>query len=689
MARQHSPLARLARLTRKELSEVLRDRRTIVTLVAMPLLLYPLLSVAFLQFAFLGKADARGETTYFLGFESTDEAEVFFGRLTHDADGNAPAPKLEARMAAPEELATDLRSGALDMVVRVPGAKQAIAEDPDLARGQPPARRDRQFKCELSFRAGSPGGQGALAFVERRLAAANEADLARRLHVPGVRPHILLLRPERVAVKAEEGDSLTSLASLVPLILILMTVTGAVYPAIDLTAGERERGTLEILVAAPVPRFSLLTAKYLAVVTVAVLTAVVNLVSMTITLQVSGLGKQLFTGGLTPLVLVQMFALLLLFAAFFSAVLLSLTSFARSFKQAQAYLIPLMLGALGPGVLAMMPGVRLRAELAVLPLVNIVLLARDVLQGETDPVLAVVVVTTTLLYALAALALAARVFGAESVLYSEQSGWADLLRRPDEATATPSIGSALWCLALAVPIQFLAQSLLAQLGLPETVLLAVVAVLSVLLFAGLPALAAYLGRVRWAAGFGVAVPHPAALVAGLVLGVSLWPLVLRFLEHGTSMDGSDELQASIERAREHGALLLIATIAAAVSEELFFRGYLFAALRPRSGALVTIGVTAVLFGVAHVFLGGALGLQRLLPSTLLGLVLGLVCWVSGSVVPGMLLHVGYNTALVVLLVAGAPSEVPWTWVAAGAVGTVVGMGSLYVGRERQRPPLAG
>ncbi len=217
----------------------------------------------------------------------------------------------------------------------------------------------------------------------------------------------MLLHPERVAVKREESDSFTSLASLVPLILILMTVTGAVYPAIDLTAGERERGTLEILVAAPVPRFALLTAKYLAVVTVAVLTAVVNLVSMTITLEISGLGKQLFGGGgLTPLAIVELFGLLLLFAAFFSAVLLSLTSFARSFKEAQAYLIPLMLGALGPGVLAMMPGLRLRADLAVLPLVNIVLFARDLFNGEADPLMAMVVVTTTLLYALAALALA-------------------------------------------------------------------------------------------------------------------------------------------------------------------------------------------------------------------------------------------------------------------------------------------
>jgi ABC-2 type transport system permease protein/sodium transport system permease protein len=681
-----SALGRLARLTRKELSEILRDRRTIVTLVAMPLLLYPLLSVAFLQFAYLGKADSDREATPVCGFSSALEAQVFFARLRQgtaelerrDPKKERAAPTLDHRFGTDDELMAALRSREVALVVRIPQAREAIAD----AR-----ERHRPFECELVYLAGDPAGLGALTLVERWLAAADTADLARRLERPGPPPATLLLRPERVAVKSDEGDSFMSLASLVPLILILMTITGAVYPAIDLTAGERERGTLEILVAAPVPRFSLLTAKYLAVVAVAVLTAVVNLVSMVITLQVSGLGKQLFAGGLTALVIVQMFALLLLFAAFFSAVLLSLTSFARSFKEAQAYLIPLMLGSLAPGVLAMMPGLRLRPDLAALPLVNVVLLARDLFQGDADPVLAVVVVVTTLLYALAALALAARVFGAESVLYSEQSGWTDLLRRPDEASAVPSIPSALWCLALAVPIQFLAQSALGPLGLPEPVLLSLVAGLSVLLFAGLPALAARLGRVRWASGFGLTLPRPVAVMAALVLGVSLWPLVLRFLEQGTAVEAyHDSVREAVDRARESGALLLIATIAAAVSEELFFRGYLFTALRARAGPLVTIGVTAALFGMAHVFLGGALGLQRLLPSTLLGLVLGLVCWTSNSVLPGMLLHVCHNSALVLLLIAGWSSrdEVPAPWVAAGAAGTLTGFALLLAARRRPK-----
>ena len=73
---------------------------------------------------------------------------------------------------------------------------------------------------------------------------------------------------------------------------------GAVYPAIDLTAGERERGTLEMLIAAPVPRLGLLLAKYAAVLTVALLTALVNLAAMTITVHSTGLAASLFGAGI-------------------------------------------------------------------------------------------------------------------------------------------------------------------------------------------------------------------------------------------------------------------------------------------------------------------------------------------------------------------------------------------------------
>src|SRR5262249_4186191 len=94
------------------------------------------------------------------------------------------------------------------------------------------------------------------------------------------------------------------------------------------------------------------------------------------------------------------------------------------------------------------------------------------------------------------------------------------------------------------------------------------------------------------------------------------------------------------------ALIVIATHAAiGALEELFFRGYLFAALRAATGPRTTILISALLFGLFH----GVSGFDRLLPSTLMGLVLGWVCWRTGSVLPGMLLHACYNGLLIGLV----------------------------------------
>src|SRR5207249_1922936 len=129
---------------------------------------------------------------------------------------------------------------------------------------------------------------------------------------------------------------------------------------------------------------ALLLAKYVAVVTVAMLTATINLAMMLITLDLNQLTGLVFKGSVTVGLIVQVFFLLLLFAAFFSAVLLAVTSFARSFKEAQAYLVPLMLVSLTPGMLSLLPGLRLRGPTLVVPLLNIVLLARDLFEGGTS-----------------------------------------------------------------------------------------------------------------------------------------------------------------------------------------------------------------------------------------------------------------------------------------------------------------
>lgn len=714
LGNRYSSVARILRLARKELREILRDRRTIMTLIAMPLLLYPLMSVVFLQFSLVSQPTAKETPTYHIGVLTQREAQVLVKRLDagrrvlpvptgNKSDSKQPnkLPEIEVvrdhlarepiteaeRKDSLEKLAQILQGGNLDLIVVLP----TLTSD-DVQDAQPGGR---WLPCQVISAAHSPTGREALAHVETLLAAANEKDLKDRLNVPGPGPPITLLSLQRITLETSVGDGLISLSALVPLILILMTITGAVYPAIDLTAGERERGTLEILVAAPVPRFELLTAKYVSVVAVAVLTAIVNLICMTITVKWSGVSK-LLPGlqELSPVLLLQVLALLLLFAAFFSAVLLCLTSFARSFKEAQAYLIPLMLASLAPGIMAMMPGLKLGGVLTVLPLVNIVLMARDLFDTGVDVVNGAVVVLTTLLYALAALSLAARVFGAESVLYSEQSSWSDLLRRPDEPQKTASLPAMLWCLALMVPIQF---GLLAAVrNLPATSAVTVIFLgvgINLLLFGALPALFVYIGRVDLPTGLGLSMPRPTGLLAGLLLGASLWPIELWLLqESGTVQMLEERFGAVMQNFRAAQASLgwgvLIIVIVPAILEEVYFRGLLFNALRARSNGAVTVAVSGLLFGLSHIILDGAVGLDRLVPTTLLGLILSFVCWRTGSLWPSLIQHVCHNAILLAVGLndPGSTEEIPWQWLAGGALGSIVGALLLWhAGKSVQAP----
>ena len=429
---------RLLRLARKELRESLRDRRTILTLVLMPVLLYPLLGVSFRLF-FLSQLGTGAAPEYRIGTCSEREYRELEQLLAlsqkHSPDSGSasgatpaargPEPKMIFLQADnPEALENGLHTANLHLGIRF---HQHLPT---------PIRPDRDLAADvdLLYLDGSPVSREALRYLEKRFSAANAHFLGDRLRLLDVSQRPVPVRIHILPLADVEQKFAVSLTAVVPLVLILMTITGAVYPAIDLTAGERERGTLEVLVAAPVPRLSLLVAKYLAVLSVAMLTALLNLGMMTVTLEISGLGPQLFgERGLSPLLLLEVFALLLLFAGFFAAILLALTSFARSFKEAQAYLIPLMLLSLLPGVLGVMPGMNLSLPLALVPLLNIVLLGRDLFAGKEDALLAAVVVLANLAYAGLAICVAARVFGADAVLYREPGTWWSWRRRQPEA----------------------------------------------------------------------------------------------------------------------------------------------------------------------------------------------------------------------------------------------------------------
>ncbi|HLW66503.1 MAG TPA: CPBP family intramembrane glutamic endopeptidase, partial [Gemmataceae bacterium] len=176
----------------------------------------------------------------------------------------------------------------------------------------------------------------------------------------------------------------------------------------------------------------------------------------------------------------------------------------------------------------------------------------------------------------------------------------------------------------------------------------------VLLFVGVPYLSARMGNVNLRNGFQLRAASLPFWLGALLLGVSLWLFsaeIAALMEKAGFTTVSPELRARLKEAVEKwkdtspAVVLLALAVTPAIVEEFFFRGYLFNALaavgKPRNAILVT----AILFGIFHVLLGGSLALERIIPTAIMGLVLGWVRWRSSSIGPGILLHACHNSLL--------------------------------------------
>lgn len=706
-------LGRLLRLTRKELRETLRDRRTVITLVLMPLLVYPLLSISFNKYLLL-TSEQTGQPGYVIGVETNEDLAVL-QRLLVDGGKLLRAKQQQTMESATEPAGVEVSPTRVDEdmieLLSLDGSKlenhvanldvhvavRITGRQPEAER----RRRPRPVECELIYRESSAASQQAMRFIEERLQIYNEASLRGRLaalRAPSGVPAEMTFKPISTGVAAP-----FSLATLVPLVLILMTITGSVYPAIDLTAGERERRTMETLIAAPISRMALLIAKYAAVLTVAVLTAMVNLLAMTVTILTSSLGSQLFPEGFPPLLMVQIFGLMILFAAFFSAIVLALTSFARSFKEAQAYLIPVMLLAISPGLLSLMPGLELSGTLAVAPLVNIVLLSRDILEGTAEASTVFLAIASTGVYAIAAIAIASRIFGNDALLYASRGSWSELFERPIEPTSSATPAATLACLATLFPAFFVLAHLAQSIGGDNMLMLLLLnSFVTIAVFGLWPLLFAVAQRVMIVPGFRLNPPAVLAVVGSLIMGLGIWPLAYELYLFGewvglVSLDRNQFEMAERLLTEFRGlpvpVLLLTLAVIPAALEEFFFRGYLFQGLRGRFHGPLIIVVTALLFGLFHVLSPSALMPERFLPSSLLGIVLGWVCYRSGSVLPGMLLHACHNGLLLIMVqyqdqlqARGWDLEhsahIPWPWLLCLLAVALFGAAVVYWGTRR-------
>jgi sodium transport system permease protein len=645
---------------RREVRDQVRDRRTIFMIFVLPILLYPTLGIGIIQIS--AALEQKPRTVIVVGTEFLprrppllDPSGRHFNPALFDSPADAERLVVEQQAGTPpwsdERAKQAVRRGLASAVMLIP---------PNLSEQ---LEREQEIEIPIKYNSVDEPSQITYLRLKEMLERWRHNIVARRLardqKAQSYTEPIYVIADD-VATASEVGGSLWS--RLFPFLLVMMSLTGAFYPAVDLCAGEKERGTMETLLISPASRAEIVLGKFLTIMLASVTTALLNLLSMGLT----GIQLAQRVGGVmgessrraAALVLAPptlqaafwMLVLLIPLAAFFSAVCLALAVLARSMKEGQYYMTPLYLVCLPLTFLTLAPEIELNLFYSLLPITGVALLLRALILGNYDIAVRyfLPVLIPTLVYAAVALRWAIDQFQRESVLFREAErfsvgSWMRHLFRDREPM--PTGGQATLCFALILSaswflLQFLAmegESLdLQSVVAGQLIIMLPPAIMAILLTSSpLQTL-----RLKW--------PEPRYFALAIALAVALNPLVseLRPLVEWL-FPISPMVKASLGKVMSPASgirtALLVFALIPACCEELAFRGFILSGLQREHRTRSAILLSALMFGFLHVLLSL---FQQLFNATLLGVVLGLLAVRSRSILPGILFHFLNNAVAV-------------------------------------------
>ena len=394
-------LRRVGIVYRKEILEALRDRRTIISTIVIPIIVFPVIFVAFggLAGAMVKSAQSERAKIAIMGGENAPEI----------------AAKIGATPGFQVVEANDFRTRIEEKRLR------AAVEFPRNFE-----RRDgtNAPRVVIYFHAGEFRSQSALRNLQKILRDYRDEVVTKTLAQNGVSREALVpfeVREQNAAPPKKVAANL--LGGLVPYLIIFLTFVGCMPPALDVTVGEKERGTMETILASPIRRTDLVFGKFLVVVTISAVTTLMALLSNTVTLVIPTLIMREATKGTSmPLEVsgvgvLGIFILVAPLAVTFAAGQIAIATCAGNYREAQSYVSPLMIVALLPAMAALLPGFDINAKLAWAPILNVCLISREILSGTFHWGLIGIVFLSSCVYAGIALAAAIKVFKSETVLF--------------------------------------------------------------------------------------------------------------------------------------------------------------------------------------------------------------------------------------------------------------------------------
>ncbi len=398
-------LRNIAIVYRKELREALRDRRTLVSSLLVPLLIFPLLTAGLgaAISALVGKAKEEVPAVMILGGDDSP------GLLAALRDSK----KIKI-VAAQQNWKDQIINKDIRAAIEIPPGFQQ-----DVAQQKPATVLIHNYNGDL--KSGIATGDVKESLEKYRDGIVHQTLSARNVPDAALKP--FEIKDNNVAPAEKVGGA--AFGGLIGYMVILLCLTGSMYPAMDLTAGEKERGTMETILSSPISRVDLVLGKFFLVLTAALVTAALSVTSMGVSFSVlerlhafdkAGEDAAQLQLQIHWTTVLSIFIMVLPVAVLFAAGLMTVALFAKSYKEAQSYISPLMFVVIIPAVCAMLP-IDLDAKLALVPILNASLLCKELATGTYHWNFIAIIFFSTCIYAGIALFLAVKMFQRESVLF--------------------------------------------------------------------------------------------------------------------------------------------------------------------------------------------------------------------------------------------------------------------------------
>ena len=360
-------------ILKKELIDTLRDRRTIMMMVVLPILLIYLMMTITVT---LSRSQTR----------KAEEKILIVGLV---AKGNAEALRSILEKDKKITVKEDIEAGKIETLIGEKELDFAIVFEEDFLRK---VRERKSGDIKLYFKASSENNLAKRRII-KALEEYKENLLALRIKEINERYGDLELdrsfaepltvnEMDLATVKEKLGESV---GGFLPYFFVVFCFLGAMYPAIDLAAGEKERATIETLLTSPASRMQIVVGKFLVVTLAGITSALISILALYLAIKQSTELPEKVIETLLRLIEFKsvglLFSLLIPLCVFFAAILLSISIFARSFKEAQSIMTPVNIMVIIPVMIGIFPGIKLNITNALIPVLNVSLATKEIISG--------------------------------------------------------------------------------------------------------------------------------------------------------------------------------------------------------------------------------------------------------------------------------------------------------------------